>query len=92
VAVSAGVSVRTLHRALASGGATFAGLLLDARARCGVRMLQSPLFRRITVAEIGRRAGFADASHFTKVLRKLHGLTPMQMRAKHAVGDTVEAS
>jgi AraC-like DNA-binding protein len=87
VAESAGVSVRTLHRALAAGGNTFAGLLLEARARCGVRMLQSPLFRRITVAEIGRRAGFSDASHFTKVLRKLHGATPMQLRAVPLEGD-----
>jgi AraC-like DNA-binding protein len=87
VAESAGVSVRTLHRALAAGSNTFAGLLLEARARCGVRMLQSPLFRRITVAEIGRRAGFSDASHFTKVLRKLHGATPMQLRAVPLEGD-----
>jgi hypothetical protein len=43
-------------------------------------MLQSPAFNRLTTAEIGRRAGFADASHFTKVIRAQTGQTPLQMR------------
>jgi len=43
-------------------------------------MLQSPLFDRVTTAEIGRRAGFSDASHFVKVLRSRTGQTPLQMR------------
>jgi AraC-like DNA-binding protein len=37
-------------------------------------------FDRGTVAEIGRRAGFSHASHFSKVLRKCTGQTPLQMR------------
>ena len=40
----------------------------------------APLFNRITTAEIGRRSGFSDASHFTKVLRRHTGQTPRQMR------------
>ena len=39
---------------------------------------------RVTTAEIGRRAGFSDPSHFVKVLRSRTGQTPLQMRrARH---------
>jgi len=78
------ISKRTLHRALAACGETFGVMLIQARVEVASRMLQSPLFDRVTTAEIGRRAGFSDASHFTKVLRMRTGQTPLQMRrARH---------
>jgi AraC family transcriptional regulator, positive regulator of tynA and feaB len=80
VAGSLNISKRTLHRALATCGETFGAMLMQARVDLAVRLLQSPLFDRLTTAEIGRRAGFSDASHFTKVLRRLTGQTPLQMR------------
>jgi len=40
--------------------------------------LRSPLFIVRQVAEV---PGFADQSHSTKVLRRLVGLTPEQLRA-----------
>jgi AraC family transcriptional regulator, positive regulator of tynA and feaB len=84
VASSLSISKRTLHRALATYGETFGVMLIQARVDLAVRMLQSPLFDRVTTAEIGRRAGFSDASHFTKVLRRRTGQTPLHMRrARH---------
>jgi len=80
VASSLNISKRTLHRALAACGETFGEMLIQARIDLAVRMLQSPLFDRVTTAEIGRRAGFSDASHFVKVLRTHAGQTPLQMR------------
>lgn len=80
VASSLNISKRTLHRALAACGETFGAMLIQARVDLAARMLRSPLFGRVTTAEIGRRAGFSDASHFTKVLRRLTGQTPLQMR------------
>ena len=80
VARSLNISKRTLHRALAASGETFGAMLMQARVDLAVRMLQSPLFDRVTTAEIGRRAGFSDASHFVKVLRRHTGQTPRQMR------------
>ena len=74
------MSKRTLHRALAACGETFGAMLVHARVDLAVRMLQSPLFDRVTTAEIGRRAGFSDASHFVKVLRGAHGQTPLHLR------------
>ena len=84
VANSLNMSTRTLHRALAACEETFGSMLIQARVDLAVRMLQSPLFDRVTTAEIGRRAGFADASHFVKVVRRRTGQTPLQMRrARH---------
>jgi len=84
IASSLNISRRTLHRALGACGSTFGAMLIQARVDLAVRMLQSPLFDRVTTAEIGRRAGFSDASHFVKVLRKRTGQTPLQMRrARH---------
>lgn len=60
-------------------------MLIQARVDVASRMLQSPLFDRVTTVEIGRRAGFSDASHFAKVLRTRTGQTPLQMRrARHS--------
>jgi AraC-like DNA-binding protein len=53
---------------------------MQARVDVATRMLRSPLFDRVTTAEIGRRAGFSDASHFARVLRKRTGQTPLQVR------------
>jgi len=80
IASSLDISRRTLHRALGACGDTFGAMLIQSRVDLAVRMLQSPLFDRVTTAEIGRRAGFSDASHFVKVLRRRTGQTPLQMR------------
>ena len=61
-------------------GETFGSMLIEARVDLAVRMLQSTLFDRVTTAEIGRRAGFSDASHFVKVLRRRRGQTPLRLR------------
>jgi AraC family transcriptional regulator, positive regulator of tynA and feaB len=80
VARSLNMSTRTLHRALAACGETYGAMLIQARVDLAVRMLRSPLFDRVTTAEIGRRAGFSDASHFVKVLRRRTGQTPLRVR------------
>jgi len=80
VAASLDISTRSVHRGLARFGETFGAILMNARVDLALRMLESPLFRRLTTAEIGRRAGFSDASHFTRVLRRCFGATPAQIR------------
>lgn len=74
------ISVRTLHRALAACGQTFGELLMAARVTLATRMLESPLMARLTIAEIGRRSGFADPSHFARVFRRHTGMTPVHAR------------
>jgi AraC-like DNA-binding protein len=80
VALAVGISVRTLHRTLAACDQTFGGLLMSARVALATRMLESPLMARLTISEIGRRAGFADPSHFARVFRRHSGITPARLR------------
>lgn len=80
IALALGISVRTLHRTLAACEQTFGGLLMSARVALASRMLESPLMARLTISEIGRRAGFSDPSHFARVFRRHSGITPAQMR------------
>ena len=60
IAAMLGISVRTLHRALASRQQTFADRLMQHRIQRARRMLESPAFDRVTTAEIGRRVGLLD--------------------------------
>jgi len=86
IASSLQISVRTLHRSLASSGQTFATVLMDARAAQALRMLESAMFAAVNVAEIGRRCGFPDASHFTRVVRRRTGRAPLQIQRACASG------
>jgi len=81
VAGTIGVSKRTLHRVLAAEGQTFGALLIATRAEAAAQMLRSRRHDRLTMAEIGYRAGFVDPSHFARVLRRVVGATPAQIRA-----------
>jgi AraC-like DNA-binding protein len=46
------------------------------------RMLRDPRFDRLSVAEVGRRIGLADASHFIRQCRRHLGGTPGALRRK----------
>jgi AraC-like DNA-binding protein len=87
VAASLGISVRTLHRTFAAANQTFGDKLIEARARIALRTLMSPLFKRVTTAEVGRRAGFQSASHFARVVRQRTGRTPLQLRREAHAGN-----
>jgi AraC-like DNA-binding protein len=80
VSTSVNISLRTLHRTLAASNETFGQQLIEARYRVAERMLLSPLFKRVTTAEIGRRAGFLSPSHFARVVRTRSGRTPTELR------------
>jgi AraC-like DNA-binding protein len=80
VATTLKISPRTLHRALGASGQTFGTLLQQNRIDIATRMLESKLFRGLTVADIGHRAGFSDASHFTRAFQKRMGTTPSNFR------------
>jgi AraC-like DNA-binding protein len=86
VARSLNVSARTLHRSLAANGRTFGDTLMAARVGVAMRMLTSQLCKRLTTAEIGRRAGFSDASHFARVIRRRVGTSPLQIRRSYDAG------
>jgi AraC-like DNA-binding protein len=80
LADEAGVSLRTLHRAFAAQGSTFAGTLRQMRLARARELLRRPQLAHVSVAEIGRRCGFADASHFARAFQRAMGLCPAQWR------------
>lgn len=82
VATTLGISVRSLHRALAADGQTFARQLMSLRMAQAQAMLRSPALRRVTTAEIGRRVGLLDPSHFVRLCRQWLGDTPAAIRQR----------
>lgn len=80
VAQDLGVSARTLHRAFASLGTTFGGRLRELRVRHAAELLGQPRLAALTVAEIGRRCGWSDASHFGRDFQALQRQTPAAWR------------
>jgi AraC-like DNA-binding protein len=88
VAAATDLSLRTFHRCFQRAGETFGNTLTQMRCGYGLRMLESPLFRRVGIGEIARRAGFNDASHFSRVVRSRTGLTPSQIRRGEDVSPT----
>jgi AraC-like DNA-binding protein len=82
IARECAVSLRTLHRTFASHGRTFAGVLMEQRVDAAARMLADPRFRHLTIAEVARRCGFLDPSHFARQFRRLRKVGPREFRAR----------
>jgi len=82
VAAALQISSRSLHRGLAAGEWTFASRLMRHRMDLAQRMLACARFDRLTTAEIGRRCGLLDPSHFARVCRRLLGASPAELRAR----------
>lgn len=81
IARDAALSLRSLHRAFAVEGRTFAGVLHELRMAQAQRMLGDRRFTRLSVAEIGQRCGYAEPSHFARRFRQLRKLSPSAFRA-----------
>jgi AraC-like DNA-binding protein len=82
VAGELGISERTLHRALSREGASFSARLHAERMGVADRLLRDRHFRTLSVAEIGRRVGFSDPSHFVRRFRAEFGVTPAALRRR----------
>lgn len=80
VARACSTSLRTVHRTFAAKGRTFAGVLAQVRVDQATRMLLDQRFRELTIAEIGRRCGFLDPSHFARQFRRLRKTGPREFR------------
>ncbi|MFN4277624.1 MAG: helix-turn-helix transcriptional regulator [Ferrovibrio sp.] len=76
-AAALAMSSRQLQRQLRVAGASYSGILRDARVRRSARMmLETPA----SLAEIGYAAGFADQAHFTREFRRILGASPAEWR------------
>lgn len=85
VALAAGIPLRSFHRCFTATGISFGRTLMDMRCTQAVRMLQAPMYKRLTIGEIALRAGFCDSSHLSVTVRSRTGRTPSQIR-KEALG------
>jgi AraC-like DNA-binding protein len=84
LAKALGVSLRTVHRAFAARDATLAGTLRHLRLQRAAELLAQPRLAGVSVAELGRRCGYADASHFVRQFQQAFGATPARWRRKHS--------
>jgi AraC-like DNA-binding protein len=84
IARALGTSVRTLTRRLAEHGTSHRELLSAVRVELAERYLAEP---GITVREVARRLGFADASAFHRAFRRWTGRSPSELRVPRASSD-----
>jgi AraC family transcriptional activator of tynA and feaB len=80
VADELGVSVRTLHRAFAAHATSFALHLRRLRLERAAQLMVQRRLAGVTAAELGRRCGFVDASHFAREFQRHFGTPPARWR------------
>ena len=80
IAADLGMSIRSLHRHLGTLGISLSQSLTQTRIESAKCMLMSRAFRNLSVAEIGHRCGYNDASHFVKQFRRSTAMTPGRFR------------
>lgn len=84
--------MRSLHRAFATEGRTFAGVSHELRLSQAERMLGDRRFARLSVAENELRCGYAEPSHFARRFRQSRRLSPSAFRATTGNSDTAATS
>jgi AraC-like DNA-binding protein len=84
VARHVGLSQRHLNRLFAEDGWTVTRWIWEQRLALSFRLLTDPHHRRLAIADIAQRCGFASAAHFTSAFKSRYGLTPSEQRAASA--------
>ena len=75
------VSLRTLQGIFAGQGLTVTGWIRQRRLEACRRDLANPRLASVAVATVGRRWGFANAAHFSRLFRQAYGMSPRAFRA-----------
>lgn len=73
-----GTSVRTLARRLADCGASYQAVIDNARFDKARRLL---LEKDLSINDVARSVGFDNQSNFTRMFRRISGITPRQFRS-----------
>lgn len=79
VALRTGMSDRTLQRRLGAQGAVFTELFDQTRDELSLRMLHES---DLPLSEISYALGYSSQSAYTRAVKRLHGVTPGQLRSK----------
>jgi AraC-like DNA-binding protein len=80
-AAAHGVSLRTLHRTFDSGGPSFSSYVRQRRCARARAELDDP---GVLISSAARRWGYADASQFGRIFRRLYGMSPGDYRGTMA--------
>ncbi|MGV9910394.1 AraC-like ligand-binding domain-containing protein [Streptomyces tendae] len=80
IAAAHGISVRHLYAVLSAAGISLGDWIRTHRLAECRRELAGPNGRRRTVAATGRRWGFVNPTHFSKVFKQAYGLSPRAWR------------
>lgn len=72
------VSVRSLHRAFTDAGETVMARWRQVRIERACELLAQPRLAGLNMAEVGRRCGYADASHFGRDFQRVMGRAPQR--------------
>lgn len=80
LAAELAVSPRTLHRAFQAAGTSFTGTLRRLRMEHAACLLVAPRLAGLSLAEVARRSGYSDPSHFSRDFRAAFGTPPSRWR------------
>ncbi|MGW6270130.1 AraC-like ligand-binding domain-containing protein [Streptomyces sp. NPDC055060] len=83
IAAAHDISVRHLYAVLSRSGIRLGDWIRARRLAECRRELAGPNGRLRTIAAIGRRWGFADATHFSKAFKQAYGSSPRAWRETH---------
>ncbi|MFE1795762.1 helix-turn-helix domain-containing protein [Streptomyces sp. NPDC059517] len=83
IAAAHGISVRHLYAVLSRSGISLGDWIRARRLAECRRELAGPNARLRTVAATGRRWGFVDATHFSKVFKRAYGISPRAWREQN---------
>ena len=86
VAAAAGISQRQLARAFAEQGDSVSGYVRSRRVALAQSILANPLYRGMSLAEVGARCGFSSQAVFSRAFKEESGSTPLQWRKERGRG------
>ena len=72
-----GVSERTLARKLSARGLTYGALIDGVRFEISKKLLRKPTMR---IGDVASSVGFDEQANFTRMFRRICGLTPSEFR------------
>ncbi|MFF7680294.1 helix-turn-helix domain-containing protein [Actinacidiphila glaucinigra] len=80
------VSVRWLYLTLSRAGITLGEWIRTQRLEECRKQLASPAHEFMTIEAIAHQWGFAGAAHFSRVFKTAYGVSPRELRSRHAAG------
>ena len=83
IAAAHHISVRQVYYLLSEAQISLGDWVRTKRLEACRRDLAGPAARQVTIAAVGRRWGFPNATHFGRAFKAAYGITPQDWRAQH---------